>query len=151
MLLLLLLLLQDGFPRTIAQADAFMEREQLDLVVNLTLPDEALVTKLLGRRVCDHCGRNFNVANIQDGELDMPPLLPPEDCETCHGDPKMHMRDDDTEEIVTDRLKTYHSVTAPLVKYYDDRGVLIHFPVKKGLADLPKLVADMEAHARASK
>ena len=59
--------LQDGFPRTVGQAEALAKSNGLDIVVNILLPEYVLVAKMLGRRSCDTCGKNFNVANIQGG------------------------------------------------------------------------------------
>lgn len=93
--------------------------QPVDVVVNFTLPDDILVAKLLGRRVCADCGRGYNVTAIHQGELDMPPLLPkPSDCDKCHGKPRLIVRDDDKEEIVRERLRVYVRQTAPLVEYY---------------------------------
>ena len=75
-------------------------------------------------RVCDTCGRNYNVACIEDDDLDMPPLLPKEgDCDICDGNPPLSQRKDDTEEIIRDRLEVYTKETFPVVKHYDDQGM----------------------------
>lgn len=85
------------------------EVAEIDLVVNLKLREDVLVTKCLGRRICSQCGGNFNVANIDfegSGNIPrifMPPLLPPPSCAT-----KMTIRADDTEEVVKARLRVYY-------------------------------------------
>ena len=109
-------------------------------VLNLTLPESVLIKKLSGRRVCSDCGKNYNVAVILEGELDMPPLLPkPSDCTRCVGKPKLETRADDAEEVVMARMKVYHAQTSPLIEYYKKQGKLQDFAVKKGIADLPRL------------
>jgi len=86
------------------------EVANIDLVVNLKLREDVLVTKCLGRRICSQCGGNFNVASIDvDGydsvpRIVMPPLLPPPSCAS-----KMTIRADDTEEVVRARLRVYYA------------------------------------------
>lgn len=85
------------------------EVADIDLVVNLKLREDVLVTKCLGRRICSQCGGNFNVASIDvDGYGNVPriymaPLLPPPSCSS-----KMIIRADDTEEVVRARLRVYY-------------------------------------------
>lgn len=132
----------DGFPRTIEQAEQLSEFSDPVLCLNLTIPDELLVTKLSGRRVCTKCGNNYNIADIHYGEYNMPPLLPTaEDIAKCPGcDPaKLEQRTDDKEDIVKSRLMHYYKETAPLVEYYKKKGILITFDVKKGVQDLPAI------------
>lgn len=136
------LAIQDGYPRTTAQAEALDGFADVDLVVNITLPTHVLTAKLLGRRNCKECGRGYNVANIQDGDLDMPPLLPkPSDCEQCKGEPELEMRKDDTEEVVTYRLDVYETETRPVLEYYAAKGKVLDFAVQKGVQDMPRLRA----------
>jgi adenylate kinase len=74
----------------------------------------------------------------------MPPLLPkPSDCDKCHGKPNLITRDDDTAEVVKERLKVYHAQTAPLTQYYTAQGKLQDFHVKKGLDDMPRLLQEL--------
>lgn len=81
----------------------------IDLVVNLQLPENVLVEKCLGRRICSECGKGFNVASInvpgEDGSpgITMAPLLPPSHCMS-----KLITRADDTEEVVKERLRIYN-------------------------------------------
>ena len=80
----------------------------IDLVVNLKLPEQVLIDKCLGRRICSECGKNFNVATIdvkgENGNPDiyMDPLLPPSHCAS-----KLVTRPDDTETVVKQRLAVY--------------------------------------------
>lgn len=74
----------------------------------------------------------------------MPPLLPkPSDCDKCHGQPKLVIRDDDKEEVVKDRMVIYHKQTAPLIDFYAKQGKLQDFAVKKGLDDTPRLFQEL--------
>jgi len=134
----------DGYPRTVQQARDLDAVQDVDRVVNITLPENVLVTKLLGRRVCGDCGKNYNVAEIKEGDLDMPPLLPkPSDCEKCSGKPKLTIRADDNLEVVTERMRIYNDQTSPLIDFYTKQGKLQTFNVKKGIADIPRLISEL--------
>uniref|UniRef100_A0A0G4FBJ1 Adenylate kinase active site lid domain-containing protein n=1 Tax=Chromera velia CCMP2878 TaxID=1169474 RepID=A0A0G4FBJ1_9ALVE len=130
----------DGFPRTVPQAEALQDADaslRPTLCVNICLPEKYLIMKLAGRRVCSVCNDSFNVADIREGEYDMPPLLP-SNCKQCEGTGKhLEQRADDTEEVVKNRLQTYLDETAPLIGFYSKMGLLLDFDVKKGVADLP--------------
>ncbi len=113
--------LLDGFPRTIAQAEALeQEMEQLGrgitAVLLIDVPDEEIVRRVSGRRV-SRSGRVYHV------DFD-----PPKHEGRCDidGSP-LTQRDDDRPEVVRARLAKYHDVTAPLVRYYEDRGLLRRF------------------------
>jgi adenylate kinase len=113
--------LLDGFPRTIAQAEALeQEMEQLGrgitAVLHIDVPDEEIVRRVSGRRV-SRSGRVYHV------DFD-----PPKHEGRCDidGSP-LTQRDDDRPEVVRARLAKYHDVTAPLVRYYEDRGLLRRF------------------------
>ena len=113
-------------------------------VLNITLPEHVLMAKLLGRRVCGDCGKNYNIAAIHEGDLDMPPLLPkPSDCTKCVGKPRLEVRADDTEEVVKSRMVVYHAQTSPLIEYYSKQGKLQDFAVKKGVQDMPRLQKEL--------
>ncbi|KAI9908196.1 hypothetical protein PsorP6_004553 [Peronosclerospora sorghi] len=131
----------DGFPRNVPQAEAFQLVTKLDLVVNIELPQWILTDKISGRRVCTKCGTGYNVAFINDGEYCMPPILPNVDgiCDLC-GTASLVQRLDDLPETVKQRLDVYNRETAPLIDFYKKEGSLKTFKVKRGLADLDKLV-----------
>ncbi|KAJ0392469.1 hypothetical protein ATCC90586_012049 [Pythium insidiosum] len=114
---------------------------EFDLVVNIDLPQWILVEKISGRRVCKSCGTGYNVAYIDHGEYNMPPLLPKVEgvCDGCGG-VTLVQRPDDNEDVVRKRLEVYNDETAPLIDFYADKGSLRTFEVKRGLADLDKLV-----------
>jgi len=99
----------DGFPRTIPQADAMKNAGvKLDLVLEIDVPDSAIIERMSGRRVHPASGRTYHVANN-------PPKVEGQDDVT--GEPLIQ-RDDDREEIVRKRLEVYHRQTRPLVDYY---------------------------------
>ena len=99
----------DGFPRTLAQADAMKAANvKLDLVLEIDVPDEAIIDRMSGRRVHAASGRTYHVHNN-------PPKVEGRDDVT--GEPLVQ-RPDDAEDIVRKRLATYHAQTKPLVAYY---------------------------------
>ena len=114
----------DGYPRNIKQAEMLDEITNIDLVLNVRLADEIIIKKIAGRRICRKCGYIYNVADIHEGNIVMPPLLPEKEgiCDKCGGE--IYQRDDDTEEVVRDRLKLYYEKTAPLIEYYEKRGIV---------------------------
>lgn len=108
----------DGFPRNLAQARALEEilrrrGEGLDTAVLLEVPEEALVERLSGRRVCATCGRNYH--------LRFQP--PPGGRCICGGE--VVGREDDREEVVRRRIRVYREETSPLVEFYESQGKLL--------------------------
>ncbi|KAK7378603.1 hypothetical protein VNO80_04048 [Phaseolus coccineus] len=132
----------DGFPRTIKQAEILEGVTDIDLVVNLKIQEEALLAKCLGRRICNECGGNFNVASISiKGEngrpaMVMDPLLPPAHCMS-----KLITRSDDTEAVVQERLRIYSEKSQPVEEFYRSRGKLLEFDLPGGIPESwPKLL-----------
>ena len=103
--------LLDGFPRTIAQAEALDRLTNIDNVINLEVDLDKLVDRITGRRVCEKCGESYHVSTKKD-----------DICEKCGG--KLIQRADDTEETVKSRLNVYKNETAPLINFYKNQGVL---------------------------
>ena len=122
----------DGFPRTIPQAEALEAMGvKIDVVLSIEVPDEKIIKRMSGRRVC-HCGASYHVEYIKpqvDGV-----------CDKCGG--KLYIRDDDCEETVANRLKTYHAQTEPLKDFYAARGILSCVEGQEEVADTTKLVLD---------
>jgi adenylate kinase len=115
--------LLDGFPRTVAQADALDRmladlRKALSAVICIEVPDETLVERIAGRLVCRECDATFHVS-----------ANPFTSCPEyrCKGE-HLYRRDDDREDIVRRRLATYHLQTVPLIEFYDRRSLLIRVP-----------------------
>lgn len=104
----------DGFPRTIAQADALEEMKKIDHVVNFQIGREEIVKRLSGRRVCKSTGKIYHL-------IYNPPKVAGIDDET--GEPLIQ-RDDDKEEAILNRLEVYERQTEPLIAYYRDKGLL---------------------------
>ncbi|CAL5351206.1 unnamed protein product [Camellia sinensis] len=132
----------DGFPRTIRQAEILDEVTYIDLVVNLKLPENVLLEKCLGRRICSECGKNFNVASINvkgengNPDISMAPLLSPPQCAS-----KLITRSDDTEIVVKERLRIYNEKSKPLEEFYRNQGKLLEFDLPGGIPESwPKLL-----------
>lgn len=104
----------DGFPRTIAQAEALSRLTPLDAVVNLFLEPEELVKRSAGRRVCPKCESVYHLVSS--------PPRKPGVCDKCGT--ALVTRPDDREEVVRTRIETYERQTAPLVRYYKEKGIL---------------------------
>jgi len=102
----------DGFPRTVPQAEALEKIADMDAVIELDVADEKLIDRLSGRRVCVKCGATYHVSRLGGKDT----------CEAC-GE-KLIQRDDDKAETVLNRLTTYHKQTAPLVDFYQQKGLL---------------------------
>ena len=104
----------DGFPRTIAQAEALDQITKLDLVINIGVDHSLLLNRLCGRRVCKDCGESYHVSRL-NGETK---------CARCGGD--LYQRKDDNPETVQSRLDVYNAQTAPLIEYYEKKGILFN-------------------------
>ncbi len=121
----------DGFPRTVAQADALQANLQqmgkdLDSVVALQVDSEALVERLTGRRTCKACGRGYHVSFDPSTKAGL--------CDDCGGE--LFQRDDDREETIRKRLDVYDEQTAPLISYYRDGGMLVELDGMLPIADV---------------
>lgn len=109
----------DGFPRTTAQAEALeqqldQEGRRITAALLLEVPDAEIIKRIAGRRVCVKAGHNYHV------DYD-----PPKNPDICDQDgSRLIQREDDRPEVVRKRLAVYHDQTAPLVDFYDERGLL---------------------------
>lgn len=105
----------DGFPRTIAQAEALDAMGvSIDLVVNISVDDATIVERMSGRRVCAACGATFHTL--------FNPSAAGDKCDKCGAE--LSIRKDDQPEVVKDRLTVYHKETEPLERYYENKGIL---------------------------
>ena len=104
--------LLDGFPRTVEQAEALDRICAPDAVVDIDVPDERLLARLTGRRVCRKCSGTFHITKLADQNV----------CPVCGGE--VYQRDDDKPATISNRLKVYHEQTAPLIGYYSEQGKL---------------------------
>ena len=121
----------DGFPRTVPQADALAallakRGVGIDVVVNFVVPEDELVRRLSGRRVCQACGVTYH-------EQSSPPRVEGI-CDRCGG--QVIQRQDDVEETVRNRLKVYVKNTEPLIVYYESRNLLCSIPATGSVDDI---------------
>ena len=128
----------DGFPRTTAQAEALdvMLADMglaLDHVVEMKVDDTALVERITGRYICAKCGAGYHDEFQKPAKEGI--------CDSC-GSSEFSRRKDDNAETVTSRLASYHTQTAPLLPYYDGKGVLAGVD---GMAEIDEVTRQIEA------
>lgn len=114
----------DGFPRTIAQADALEKIVCLDSVVNFEISDEEVILRLAGRRICSACGKSFHIEFVKPKKEGI--------CDACGAE--LIIRPDDKVEAVKRRLETYRQETEPLIDYYRKKNLTVNIdasPEKK--------------------
>lgn len=122
----------DGFPRTIYQADELSKITDIDAVLSIDVPFSKLIERITGRRSCPKCGAVYHIK-----------YNPPEKdgiCDVC-GTPLIQ-RDDDREETVKKRLRTYEEQTEPLIDYYRKKGKLITVEGQEDVEDTIRLVKE---------
>ncbi|GGL50905.1 adenylate kinase [Halocalculus aciditolerans] len=98
----------DGYPRNESQVEYLSDATDLDVVLYLDVPEEELVRRLAGRRVCDDCGATYHVEFDQPEEEGV--------CDECGGE--LVQREDDTEETVRERIRVYEENTEPVIEHY---------------------------------
>jgi adenylate kinase len=101
----------DGFPRTIAQAEALGKIMDMDLVIDIEASQELIVERISGRRMCPACGKAFHISTYKSGV-----------CDKCGCE--LYQRTDDKPETVRNRLSVYKKQTQPLIEYYSALGKL---------------------------
>jgi adenylate kinase len=120
--------LLDGFPRTVAQADALTGilakmQVKLDGIVNIEVDQDKLIARLTGRRVCRQCGATFHEMFNAPQKTGV--------CDKCGGE--LYQRSDDSEETALNRLDVYNKQTEPLIAYYSERGLLLNINGDQGI------------------
>lgn len=123
----------DGFPRTIPQAEALTKalneiNDKMDYAINVEVPDEAIVSRMSGRRACVACGGTYHIV--------FNPTKKERICDACGGE--LTLRDDDKPETVQKRLRVYHELTQPLIDYYKNEGIFREVDGTKNMEDVFK-------------
>ena len=103
----------DGFPRTLAQAESISEIG-VDRVISLDVPEEIVIERFSGRRVCSKCKAGYHTKYIPSKEEGI--------CDKCGGE--LIQREDDVPEVIKERFRVYHEKTQPLIDYYQNKGLL---------------------------
>jgi adenylate kinase len=98
----------DGFPRSAVQAEFFLESYDIDAVIHIVVPDEVVRERVLARRLCNACGLDYNLIHHRPKQ--------PDKCDVCGG--KLVTRADDTTQALDDRLREYHTKTAPVLELF---------------------------------
>ncbi|MFP3946024.1 MAG: adenylate kinase [Archaeoglobaceae archaeon] len=128
----------DGFPRTIKQAEELDKilselNMKLDAVINVSVPEEEVVKRIVNRRSCKNCGAVYHLI-----------YKPPKEegkCDYCGGE--LYQRDDDKEETVRDRYNVYRQQTEPLIEYYSKQGLVENVDGTKNIDEVTKDVMDI--------
>ena len=128
----------DGFPRTIPQAEVLDSElnklgDKIDYAINVDVPDENIVNRMSGRRVCVTCGATYHIVHI--------PPKNPGICDKCGSE--LILRDDDAPETVLKRLGVYHEQTQPLIDFYENKKVLKTVDGTVDSADVFKQITDI--------
>ena len=111
----------DGFPRNLEQAEGYDKilsklGKDIGIVINLTIPNELLKQRIIGRRMCKDCGAIYNIYSDT--------MKPQKEgiCDKCNG--QLYQRADDNEEAMKTRVETYFKVTEPVIDYYKQKGII---------------------------
>ena len=123
----------DGFPRTLAQAEGLERFTEVDLVVFLEVSKEEVVRRLSSRRICSRCGAVYNLVT-------QPPKVEGR-CDLC-GSPLIQ-REDDKPEVVARRFEVYMKESAPLITYYEQRGLLRRVRADRSPEEVFQAVAEV--------
>jgi len=121
----------DGFPRTLNQAVELDKAlvasgQKIDVVLNLEIDDNVVTKRITGRRSCPNCGAVYHIENLK-----------PKTEGICDNDnTELVQRSDDTEEVLANRLETYHQQTEPLVEYYKNNGTVYNFEADSNPEDV---------------
>lgn len=130
----------DGFPRNIPQAevlDAELGKlgDKIDAAIDIEVPDQNIIERMMGRRACTSCGATYHVVNVPPKKEGI--------CDKC-GD-GLILRDDDREETVRNRLNVYHEQTQPLIEFYQKKGVLRTLDGTKDMMDVFREITEILA------
>lgn len=126
--------LLDGFPRTIAQAEAMEEFKRIDRVLNFIAPDEEILSRLSGRRTCRKCEAIYHIRN-------RPPKVDGI-CDRCGG--KLYRRTDETPEVIKNRLRVYREKTKPVIGYFREKSQLADIDASYPYEDIDKVISQCD-------
>ena len=110
----------DGYPRTLRQARALDDFAKIDAIINLIVPKWIIIERLSSRRICKNCGEVYNVRFLKPSTEGV--------CDKCGGE--LYQRNDDTVQVIEERLRVYEKQTKPLLEYYASKVPFIEFKCK---------------------
>ncbi len=122
----------DGYPRTLAQAEALEKIAKIDVIIKLLVPDWIIIERLSSRRICKDCGTVYNLRFLKPKKDGV--------CDKCGG--QLYQRSDDNPEVIKMRLDLYERETSPLLRYYNAKEVPIIEHVVDELVMPPEKVVD---------
>lgn len=106
----------DGFPRNKTQAEFYMENYDVDAVIQIDVPDEVVLQRILSRRLCSKCGLDYNLIHHRPRVADT--------CDVCKG--TLVARPDDNPDAIRARLRDYHNKTEPTLELFRKKGLIVH-------------------------
>ncbi|GAA2376190.1 adenylate kinase [Catellatospora methionotrophica] len=122
----------DGFPRNLRQAQFFLESWDVDAVIHLDLPDSEVRRRVLARRLCSHCGMDYNLIEQSPAREGR--------CDACGGE--LVSRADDTEEALASRLADYHAKTDPALGLFRGKELVISVDARSGKAAVQRAIRE---------
>ncbi|MDZ4685881.1 MAG: nucleoside monophosphate kinase [Planctomycetaceae bacterium] len=125
----------DGFPRNRTQAEFFLESYDIDAVIHIDVSDEAVFERVLARRLCSHCGLDYNLIHHRPAVADQ--------CDVCGG--RLVTRDDDNPDSVKARLKDYRTKTEPILELFRRKELVIQ---TDGVLSVNDIQADIRRQLR---
>lgn len=123
----------DGFPRTIPQAEALGKVQEIDKVLNFDAPDELIIERMSGRRTCRKCNAVYHIKNIPPKKEGV--------CDKCGGE--LYQREDEKPDVIKQRLEVYKEQTEPLIKYYEEKGLLTTIDANRSPEEVVKDIVEL--------
>jgi adenylate kinase len=128
----------DGFPRTIAQAEAIEKFKKIDKVFNFVASDRIIMSRLGGRRTCRECGAIYHVENIPSKVEGI--------CDHCGGG--LYQRSDETPQAIKNRLRVYREKTKPVIDYFREKGLIADVDANYRIEEVDKVISQCERHLK---
>jgi adenylate kinase len=120
----------DGFPRNAHQAEFFLESYDIDAVIQIDVPDQAVLQRIVNRRLCSKCGLDYNLIFHHPAEAGI--------CDVCKG--ALIARADDSPEAVSERLRDYHAKTRPILELFRRKELIVTADGTKAAAEVQQVL-----------